>query len=367
MTIQKINKMNRQNGNNNKLQIRNSTAEFLVFTKQNGEDGIEVRVQNGNVWLTQKAMAALFDVQIPAVSKHLKNIFQAGELDEKVVISILETTTEHGAIEGKIQTQQTQFYNLDAIISVGYRVNSVRATAFRQWATGILRDFALRGYVIDRKRMENKTLLNGLDSNFINFLNTEQRLTSSNSPSSFDAITTSPQHPIQHLYVDDENEKDLSTYFHQAFGVDLIVDRGVGNTIPLFAGNKPSIEQREDRVSKSYRERLTILPRLQEQGDGMRSFSGILLDTFTSHYTITLIDEPEAFFNGGSYTAFNEIDSICKTGGLFIVPVGELEYFYKPNANHGTKWVNEVLEQVDLKNDAELRDAREFVESIINY
>jgi hypothetical protein len=109
--------MNKENRNNNKLQIRNSTAEFLVFTKQNGEDGIEVRVQNGTVWLTQKAMAALFDVQIPAVSKHLKNIFQAGELDEKVVISILETTTEHGAIEWKIQTQQTQFYNLDAIIS----------------------------------------------------------------------------------------------------------------------------------------------------------------------------------------------------------------------------------------------------------
>ncbi|MDR2172499.1 MAG: AAA family ATPase [Planctomycetaceae bacterium] len=442
---------------------------------------------------------------------------------------------------------------------------------------------------------------------FINFLNTEKRISSSNSPKSFDTITTNPQHPIQYLYVDDEKEKELSEYFHQAFGINLIVDRGAGNNIPLFVGDKPEIQQGEDRVSKSYRERLTRLPKLQEQGDGIRSFTGILLDTFISNHTVTLIDEPEAFlhppqsrllgkmlakntpnnrqlfisthsedflkglldadnenvkiirinregntnhmnmlknedikqlwkdpilrysnilsglfhskvvicesdtdcrfyqsvmnaihdgeneispdilfthcggkqrlktvivalkslnvkivtiadidilndkntfkeitdslginwteleskwnvidnyvkdqrlqldtnevkkeigqilnsvsinpfpqeninkikkilknstawskikevgkkfFTGEPYTTFNEIDTICKKNGLFIVPVGELECFYKPNTNHGPKWVNEVLERVDLKNNPELRDAREFIKNIISF
>ncbi len=112
-----------------------------------------MRVQDHTVWLTQKAMAELFDVNVPAVSKHLSNIFQAGELDENSVISILETT----ATDGK--NYQTKFYNLDAIISIGYRINSQRATQFRQWATSVLRDYAIRGYVIDRKRMENGAFL----------------------------------------------------------------------------------------------------------------------------------------------------------------------------------------------------------------
>jgi hypothetical protein len=137
----------------NILQIRNSTVEFLIFTKQANEEGIEVRVQDNNVWLTQKAISGLFDVNVPAVSKHLSNIFQAKELDKNSVISILETT----AADGK--NYKTKFYNLDAIIAVGYRVNSERATTFRQWATTVLRDFALRGYVIDRKRMENGAFL----------------------------------------------------------------------------------------------------------------------------------------------------------------------------------------------------------------
>jgi hypothetical protein len=135
------------------LQIRNSTAEFLIFTNQSKEDGIEVRVQDETVWLTQKAMAELFDVNIPAVSKHLSNIFQERELDENSVISILETTASDG------KNYKTKFYNLDAIISVGYRINSQRATTFRQWATTVLRDYAIRGFVIDKKRMENGTFL----------------------------------------------------------------------------------------------------------------------------------------------------------------------------------------------------------------
>jgi hypothetical protein len=138
----------------NKLQIRNSTAEFLIFTSQTGENTIEVRFENETVWLSQKLIAELFGIQRPAVTKHLKNIFESGELNEKSVSSILE----HTAADGK--TYNTLFYNLDAIISVGYRVNSTRATQFRQWATSVLRDFAIRGYVLDKERLKNGTFLN---------------------------------------------------------------------------------------------------------------------------------------------------------------------------------------------------------------
>ena len=131
------------------LEIRNSTAEFLMFVMEGKESGVQVIYKDETIWCTQKAMATLFDVGVPAISKHLRNIFNTGELSEKSVISILETTASDG------KSYQTSFYSLDAIISVGYRVNSVRATQFRQWATYILRQFAIRGYVIDKKRMEN--------------------------------------------------------------------------------------------------------------------------------------------------------------------------------------------------------------------
>ena len=135
------------------LQIRNSTAEFLIFTTQAGESGIEVRYEDETIWLTQKLMATLFDVDVRTVSEHLKNIFKSGELQEDSVIRKFRNT----AADGK--SYLTQFYNLDAIISVGYRVNSVRATQFRQWATRVLREFAIKGYVLDRKRLENGTYL----------------------------------------------------------------------------------------------------------------------------------------------------------------------------------------------------------------
>ena len=135
------------------LQIRNSTAEFLIFTKQAGENGIEVRVQDGTIWLSQKLMAALFDCTPENITMHLKNIFAEGELNEISVTKDLLVT----AADGK--NYKTKHYNLDAIIAVGYRINSKRATAFRQWATAVLRDYALRGYVIDRKRMENGAFL----------------------------------------------------------------------------------------------------------------------------------------------------------------------------------------------------------------
>lgn len=136
-----------------KFEIRNSTAEFLIFQLDGKENGVQILYQDETVWCTQKAMAELFDVGVPAISKHLKNIFEEGELTEKSVISKMETT----AADGK--TYNTTFYSLDAIISVGYRVNSVRATQFRQWCTYVLRQFAIRGYVIDKKRMENGSFI----------------------------------------------------------------------------------------------------------------------------------------------------------------------------------------------------------------
>ncbi len=109
--------------------------QFLIYNTPQEDIKVDVAIKDETIWLTQKAMSELFGVQIPAISKHLKNIFQEGELEEKVVVSILEITTQHGAMTDKTQNIETRFYNLDAIISVGYRVNSGKATAFRQWAT----------------------------------------------------------------------------------------------------------------------------------------------------------------------------------------------------------------------------------------
>jgi hypothetical protein len=133
--------------------IRNSTAEFLIFTGQAGDQSIETRYEDETIWLTQKLMAELFGVDVRTVSEHLKNIFASGELSDLSAIRKFRTT----AADGK--NYLTQFYNLDAIISVGYRVNSVRATQFRQWATRVLREFAIKGYVLDKNRMENGSFL----------------------------------------------------------------------------------------------------------------------------------------------------------------------------------------------------------------
>lgn len=140
-----------------KFQIRNSTVEFLVFTSQSGEDTIEVRIQDNTVWLTQKLIASLFDVDRSVITKHLTNIYQEGELIKESTCAIFAQVQTEG---NRQVTRDIEFYNLDAIISVGYRVNSQRATQFRQWATSVLRDYAIRGYIIDKKRMENGTFLN---------------------------------------------------------------------------------------------------------------------------------------------------------------------------------------------------------------
>lgn len=151
MKKQANNNMNKNKSQ--KLTIRNSTAEFLLFTQQAGENSIEARYEDETVWLSQKLMAELFDVDVRTINEHLQNIFASGELQEHPVIRKFRIT----AADNK--TYNTQYYNLDAIISVGYRVNSVRATQFRQWATQVLREFAIKGYVLDKKRLENGSYL----------------------------------------------------------------------------------------------------------------------------------------------------------------------------------------------------------------
>lgn len=128
--------------------------DFLIY--RNGEENISVNavVHDESIWLTQKAMSELFGVGVPAINKHLKNIFSDGELNEKEVVSKMEITTLHGAIEGKTQAHETKFYNLDAIISVGYRVNSRRATAFRIWATSVLKEYMVKGFALDDERLK---------------------------------------------------------------------------------------------------------------------------------------------------------------------------------------------------------------------
>ena len=136
--------------------IRNSTAEFLIFTAQEGGASIEARYEDETIWLTQRLMAELFGTTRANITLHLRNIYDSGELAESATCKDFL----HVRQEGQRQvSRQVAHYNLDAIISVGYRVNSVRATQFRQWATSVLRDFAIRGYVIDRRRMENGTFL----------------------------------------------------------------------------------------------------------------------------------------------------------------------------------------------------------------
>ena len=133
----------------NEIQIRNSTVDFLVFTRDSGEDGIEVRVQNHDVWLTQKAIAQLFDVDRSVVTKHLKNIFSEGELQQNSTCANFAQVADNG------KTYQYKFYSLAAIIAVGYRINSERATQFRQWATKVLDTFTKQGYVLDKNRLIN--------------------------------------------------------------------------------------------------------------------------------------------------------------------------------------------------------------------
>lgn len=149
--------------NKKDLSNYNPTSEFLLYKTPNGDIKVDVLLQNETIWMPQKKIAELFDVQRPAITKHLKNIFDSGELNETVVCSILEQPTQHGAIKEKIQINKTKFYNLDAIIAVGYRVNSMRATQFRIWATGVLKEFVIKGYTMDVERLKNPQPIFGQD------------------------------------------------------------------------------------------------------------------------------------------------------------------------------------------------------------
>ncbi|WKU18172.1 virulence RhuM family protein [Advenella alkanexedens] len=137
------------------LSLQDQTTEFLLYTAPNGEIKVEVLLSNETIWMTQERMAELFGVQRPAITKHLKKIFESNELKEEVVCSILEHTTEHGAIPGKTQTSKVKYYNLDAVISVGYRINSAQATQFRIWATQLIKEYIIKGFAMDDERLKN--------------------------------------------------------------------------------------------------------------------------------------------------------------------------------------------------------------------
>ena len=141
----------------------NSEIQFLLYNLPDEDGKVQVVMKDETIWCTQKAMAQLFGVGVPAISKHLKNIFEEGELQKEVVVSKMEITTRHGAIEGKTQTSSVDFYHLDAIIAVGYRVNSAKATKFRQWATKILNEYIRKGFVLDDERLKQGTAVFGKD------------------------------------------------------------------------------------------------------------------------------------------------------------------------------------------------------------
>ncbi len=141
----------------------NQDFNFLMYRTANEDVSVNAVIKDETIWLTQKAMAKLFSVDKSSISRHLKNIFAEGELDETVVVAEIATTTQHGAMQGKTQTKDTRFYNLDAIISVGYRVNSKRATHFRIWATGVLKEYMIKGFALDDERLKQGKTAFGKD------------------------------------------------------------------------------------------------------------------------------------------------------------------------------------------------------------
>ena len=138
-------------------------VQFLLYNMPEDSGKVQVVIKDETIWCTQKAMAQLFGVGVPAVSKHLKNIFEEGELDKEVVVSKMEITTPHGAMDDKFQTHTVEFYHLDAIIAIGYRINSAKATKFRQWATKILNEYIRKGFAMDDERLKQGTALFGKD------------------------------------------------------------------------------------------------------------------------------------------------------------------------------------------------------------
>ncbi|MFQ7292453.1 MAG: virulence RhuM family protein [Monoglobales bacterium] len=206
-----------------KIQVRNSTVDFLMFTRDAGEEGIEVRVQDGDVWLTQKAIGELFEVDRSVVTKHLKNIFESGELDEVSTCANFAQVADNG------KTYKYKFYSLPAIIAVGYRINSTRAAQFRQWATRVLDAFAKQGYVLDKDRLINGQIF---DEDYFEHLISEiqeiraserrfyQKITDIYST----AVDYSPTSKItQDFFAQVQNKMHYATHGHTA--AELIIDR----------------------------------------------------------------------------------------------------------------------------------------------
>jgi len=134
------------------LTLRDETTEFLLYTAPNGAIKVEVLLSNETIWLTQKRMAELFGVGVAAISKHLDNIYESGELQREATLSVLETVQQEGARQ---VTRKLEYYNLDAVISVGYRVNSAQATQFRIWATQLIKEYIIKGFAMDDERLKN--------------------------------------------------------------------------------------------------------------------------------------------------------------------------------------------------------------------
>lgn len=134
------------------LSLQDQSTEFLLYTAPSGAVKVEVLLSGETLWLTQKRMAELFGVGVPAISKHLENIYSSGELDQKATISLLETVQQEGRREVK---RKLEYYNLDAVISVGYRVNSTQATQFRIWATALIKEYIIKGFAMDDERLKN--------------------------------------------------------------------------------------------------------------------------------------------------------------------------------------------------------------------
>jgi hypothetical protein len=138
-------------------------SEFLLYVSQSGDIKVDVLLHDETVWLTQKGMQELFEKAKSTISEHIKNVFEEGELNEEVVVRDFRTTSPHGAIEGKTQENTVKYYNLDVIISVGYRVKSQRGTQFRIWATKVLREYIIKGFAMDDQRLKQGSALFGKD------------------------------------------------------------------------------------------------------------------------------------------------------------------------------------------------------------
>ena len=272
-----------------KFEIRNSTAEFLIFQIEGKEDGVQVVYRNETIWCTQKAMAQLFDCSTDNIGLHLKNIFKSGELQEDSVTEKYSATASDG------KNYLTKFYNLDAIISVGYRVNSTRATQFRQWCTYVLRQFAIRGYVIDRKRMENGSFI---DEDYFEHLLAEIREIRLSERRFYQKLTdiyaTSIDYtrdaPTTRLFFKKvQNKMHYAVHGHTA--AELIVDRA--NAEKEHMGlttweNAPDgkILKPDVSIAKNYLKE----PELEDMGRIVNSFLDLAEDMAKRHIPMTMED-----------------------------------------------------------------------------